>query len=125
MNPDINTLPPRLRREYKTIVAMMKIYCHDHHGASNALCSECQELQDYAFLRLERCPFQEDKTTCANCPIHCYRRDMKERIREVMRYAGPRMMYRHPILAIRHLLDGRKKAVEPVGKKRKRAASES
>jgi len=113
MIPEFDTLHPRLRREYKTIAAMMKIYCRDHHGSNGALCDECQELQDYAFARLAKCPFQEDKSTCANCLIHCYRKDMKERIRVVMSYAGPRMMWRHPVLAIMHLLDGRKKAPEP------------
>jgi hypothetical protein len=31
---------------------------------------------------------------------------MREAVREVMRYAGPRMALRHPILAFLHLLDG-------------------
>jgi hypothetical protein len=31
---------------------------------------------------------------------------MRETIRIVMRYAGPRMLVYHPILAIQHLLDG-------------------
>jgi hypothetical protein len=28
----------------------------------------------------------------------------------VMRYTGPRMMWRHPVLAVRHVLDGRRPA---------------
>ncbi|NOZ49164.1 MAG: nitrous oxide-stimulated promoter family protein [Chloroflexi bacterium] len=122
MSPD--PLHPRIRREYKTIAVMMHIYCHDHHGSKDALCSECQELQDYAFARLEKCPFQEDKTTCANCPIHCYQQEMRERTRKVMRYAGPRMLRRHPLLAILHLLDGRKKPVELSAKRHKRTSAE-
>jgi hypothetical protein len=59
--------------------------------------------------RLRRCPFQEGKTTCAKCPIHCYKPTMRERVRVVMRYAGPRMMLRHPSLAMWHLFDGRRK----------------
>jgi hypothetical protein len=104
---------PRMERENKTIRAMIEIYCSDHHsdhGARGTLCPDCAELQEYAQLRLDRCPFQENKTTCANCPVHCYSPSKKEKIREVMRYAGPRMTYRHPILALFHLLDGRKKA---------------
>lgn len=125
MIPDYDSLSPRMRREYKTIAAMMHIYCHDHHGSDGALCTECQELQDYAFARLEKCPFQENKTTCANCPIHCYKKDMKERIRVVMSYAGPRMLWRHPVLAIRHLLDGRKKPKALPANRRRRTPSES
>ncbi len=89
---------------------MVGIYCHDRHGATGELCGECRQLLDYAQARLDRCPFQEDKTTCANCPVHCYKPEMRERIRSVMRYAGPRMLYRHPVLAVLHLLvDGRRK----------------
>lgn len=95
-----------MARERKTIEAMVHIYCEDHHRSDGSLCTECQALLDYAWRRLDRCPFAEDKPTCAHCTIHCYRPDMRERVREVMRYAGPRMISRHPILAIRHLLDG-------------------
>ena len=33
---------------------------------------------------------------------------MRERVRAVMRYSGPRMLTRHPVLAVAHLADGRK-----------------
>ena len=33
--------------------------------------------------------------------------------REIMRYAGPRMLFRHPILAIAHQLDGLRKTRHP------------
>ena len=97
---------PRIAREGKTVTAMVGLYCHDHHGAGHGLCDQCQELQDYALQRLQRCPFQEGKTTCAKCPVHCYKPEMRDRIKAVMRYAGPRMLYRHPILALLHLIDG-------------------
>ncbi len=88
---------------------MIRLYCRGQHGTPAGLCPECRELEAYAGQRLSRCPFQENKTTCAKCPIHCYRPDMRARIRAVMRYAGPRMLYRHPLLALLHLLDGRRK----------------
>jgi hypothetical protein len=105
----------RMIREGKTIEAMLTIYCHDHHGSSgHDLCQECNQLLDYAQLRLSKCPFQEGKTTCAKCPIHCYKPEMRQKIREVMGYAGPRMTYRHPIMALYHFLDGfRKKPHRP------------
>jgi predicted amidophosphoribosyltransferase len=84
---------------------MIGIYCRAHHGTGRELCASCDELLNYAICRLDRCPFGADKTTCARCPIHCYKPAMRERVRNVMRYAGPRMMFRHPILALRHLLD--------------------
>lgn len=85
---------------------MIRLYCRGRHGNAEQLCGECAELLEYARERLRRCPFQEGKTTCAKCPVHCYRPEMRARIRAAMRYAGPRMLYRHPILALRHLLDG-------------------
>jgi hypothetical protein len=67
-------------------------------------------MLDYAAVRLERCPFQEDKPTCAKCPVHCYQPKLREQLKAIMRYAGPRMIWRHPILAIRHSLDAYRKA---------------
>ena len=104
-------LSPRLARELKTIDAMIGIYCRRQHGSEKDLCPDCQEVLDYATVRLEKCPFQEEKPTCANCTVHCYRSDMRERVREIMRYSGPHMSYRHPILAFMHLaVDNRREA---------------
>ncbi len=105
--------PPRIAREKRTIRAMVGIYCRGHHAAGGGLCGECQELLDYAACRLDRCPFGANKSTCADCPIHCYKPAMRERVRAAMRYAGPRMLWRHPVLAIRHWLDGRRRPGEP------------
>jgi predicted amidophosphoribosyltransferase len=100
---------PRLARELHTIEAMIALYCREQHGTRNGLCDECRELLAYARARLARCPYQQGKTTCARCPVHCYKPSVRARIRVVMRYAGPRMLYRHPWLAVRHLFDGRRK----------------
>lgn len=75
------------------------------------MCAECAALAGYARRRLERCVFGDAKPTCANCVVHCYRADMRERVREMMRWAGPRMLLRHPVLAIRHMIDGRRPAL--------------
>lgn len=99
----------RIEREKRTLQAMFRLTCRKQHGTRKGLCLECQELLDYAFARLKTCPFKEGKTTCLQCRIHCYKPDMRARIREVMRFAGPRMMYSHPVLAFWHILDGRRK----------------
>lgn len=101
---------PRMRREEKTVAAMVRLYCHDQHGTKEGLCADCSALLDYARTRLAHCPYQERKSTCAKCPIHCYKPAMREQMRAVMRYAGPRMLSRHPLLAVLHLIDGLKKA---------------
>ncbi len=111
-------MPSRIKRECKTIEAMISHYCRNHH-LDDKQCLECAELLDYALERLEKCPFQERKTTCAKCLVHCYKPDMRQKVRTVMRYAGPRMIYRHPILAIFHMIDGRRKEpLKPLGKTR-------
>lgn len=102
---------PRMAREARTIEAMVRIYCQRKHGRRRELCADCSDLLEYAFLRLEKCPFQEDKSTCANCKVHCYKPDRREQIRDVMRFSGPHMLYRHPYLAFMHLvIDSRRPA---------------
>ncbi len=96
----------RLQRERHTIQVMIEMYCRDKHAPGGGLCPTCQELRAYAMQRIDRCPFKSDKPTCANCTVHCYKPAMREQVREVMRYAGPRMMLEHPGLAVAHLLDG-------------------
>lgn len=97
---------PRLIREHRTIAAMIAIYCRRVHGSAAEPCAACAELRDYAEHRLERCPFQESKPPCAKCPIHCYQPRIRAQVKEVMRYAGPRIFLRHPVFALRHWLDG-------------------
>jgi len=100
----------RIQRERRTIAAMIACYCGSKHEPEGRLCPDCQELLAYANGRLDRCPFGVDKPTCVQCPIHCYTARQRERIQGVMRFAGPRMLWRHPILALFHLLDGRRPA---------------
>jgi len=103
-----------LKREYETIEAMISLFCRKRHGTKKGeLCPACQELLIYAKARLDKCPYRKDKPTCARCPIHCYKPAMRERIRKVMHYTGPRMLRRHPLLAIRHLLGGWKTIPRP------------
>lgn len=99
----------RLARERRTVAAMIRIFCRSKHGAAG-LCAECRDLEFYASQRLDRCPFGGDKPTCANCLVHCYAPARREQIRQVMRFAGPRMLWRHPWLALRHTFDGRIRA---------------
>lgn len=104
-------LEGELETEFRTVAAMMSIYCKKHHG-SKQLCQECEVLLSYAETKLDRCPYGEDKPTCNNCPIHCYKPEPKEQMKAVMRFAGPRMLLTHPILAIRHLRHEKKPVPE-------------
>jgi predicted amidophosphoribosyltransferase len=98
----------RVERERRTIEAMVSLFCRGHHEGQDDLCPGCGELLEYALQRLKLCKFQEKKPTCAKCPVHCYRPEMRERIKAVMRYAGPRMLVHHPLLTMHHVLDGLK-----------------
>ena len=95
----------RMERERRTVQAMIELYCRHCHRKREIPCEDCRALAEYAAERLDKCPFQEGKTTCARCPVHCYRPEMREQIRTVMRYAGPRMLLRHPLLSLLHQLD--------------------
>ena len=64
----------------------------------------------YARLRSEKCPFMKEKTFCANCKVHCYKPEVREQIRQVMRFSGPRMLIYHPVLAVWHLICSKKES---------------
>ncbi len=111
INGQQQQLSPRLEREYKTIQAMVEIYCSKHHQTEKKeICNECAELIKYARKKLEKCPFQENKSTCGKCTVHCYKKDMKEKVVAIMRYSSPKMIRKHPIMAFQHFLDSRKPA---------------
>ena len=95
-------------REKRTVSLMIRIYCKKKHGTRKGLCPECEALDAYARMRSDKCPFMETKTFCSNCKIHCYKADMREKIRAVMRFSGPRMIFSHPIMAIRHVIESKK-----------------
>ena len=110
------TLPPILQRELDTVTLMIELYCRDHQNDDKPICNECTELLDYAAKRLSNCPFQEHKTTCGKCSVHCYKKDMRQKIVDVMRYSGPKMIWKHPIIALQHVIDSRRKSPDLTGK---------
>lgn len=93
----------RIEFEKGALRKMISIYCKGQkHG--EPLCQDCRALLDYALQRTDACTFGNDKTFCSQCPIHCYEPDMRDNIKKVMRYSGPRMLYHDPVIAIRHIL---------------------
>lgn len=100
-------LTGKLGVELKTIIAMTNIYCAAHHQGQP--CEQCADFTKHAEQKLDRCVYGEDKPACKKCPIHCYKPDKREQARLIMRFAGPKMLFKHPILAIKHLLKGMKK----------------
>ena len=100
-------IKPKQEREKETVSLMIAIYCRKNHGGKE-LCPDCAALEAYARQRSDKCPFMETKTFCSNCKVHCYKKDMREKIREVMRFSGPRMIFYHPVMAIRHVIESKK-----------------
>lgn len=98
----------KCEREKELVSQMIALYCKKKHGGRKGLCKECQKLDDYARQRSDKCPFMETKTFCSNCKVHCYKPVTREKIREVMRFSGPRMIFTHPITAIRHVVETKK-----------------
>ena len=94
-------------REKVSVSRMIALYCRKNHGGKT-LCPDCAALDAYARQRSDKCPFMETKTFCSNCRVHCYQPEMREKIRAVMRFSGPRMLFHHPIPAIRHMIESHK-----------------
>lgn len=105
MRKDIQS---KREREKDTVSLMISLYCKKNHKTKNGLCPECEKLKEYAMIRSDKCPFMETKTFCSNCKVHCYKPEMREKIREVMRFSGPRMIGYHPVLAVRHVIESKK-----------------
>ena len=99
------------KRQYeKRIVSeMIALYCKKNHH-TDGLCEECAKLNDYAIMKTERCRFMDEKSFCSNCQSHCYKPEMRQKIREVMRFSGPRMLFHHPVMAVKHLIATKKEA---------------
>lgn len=107
----MDEIEQKRQKEQRVVEQMIAIYCHGNHGTKRGeLCSECTELVDYAKSRSDHCSFIESKTFCNNCRVHCYKPDMRERIRVVMRYSGPRMIFHHPGMALWHVVSSRRES---------------
>lgn len=92
-------------KEKKLIPVMIRIYCKSKHGTKGKeLCEDCKELTDYALFRLDKCPFKENKKFCSFCKIRCYKPEMREKIKAVMKFSGPRMFFTHPVFAVSHVV---------------------
>lgn len=91
------------KKEKEMLGLMIRVYCRGKHKHKKGLCPQCEELQEYAWTRTDKCPFMKTKTFCSACKVHCYIPEMREKVKEVMKYAGPRMLLYHPWTAIKHM----------------------
>ncbi len=86
----MNKVEKKRQKEQYVVEEMVRLYCKKNHAEYDSerkrMCPVCQELSDYAKQRSEKCPFMEQKTFCANCKVHCYKPQMRDGIRKVMRF---------------------------------------
>ena len=101
----MQSISSKREREKQMVTQMIALYCRRNHHTRGTLCPACEQLRAYACSRSEHCPFMETKTFCSNCRVHCYKPEMREKIRAVMRFSGPRMLFVHPVAAIRHVIE--------------------
>lgn len=93
----------KIEKEKQTVTFMIAFYCKHKHN-TNQLCNNCNLLTQYALKQLDNCKYGNNKTACRDCKTHCYKPEMRQKIREVMRYSGPRMIFYAPILTIKHFM---------------------
>lgn len=74
------------------------------HKTKNSLCKECFALKQYAYNKINKCLFLQTKSFCSCCTLHCYNKEMLDKIRNVMRFSGPELIFSHPITVINHLI---------------------
>lgn len=109
------TIEEKREFEKEVVTWMIKKYCRGNHKLKhngNVPCEDCKQLIEYAVFRSDKCPFIETKTFCNNCKVHCYKPEMRAKIKEVMRYSGPRMLFSHPVMAISHVILSRREKKE-------------
>jgi len=103
-----STIGPNIRKEKQTVEKLIRLYCEKKHPPSGgSLCSMCYDLLEYSHQRLGQCRYYENKPSCRKCPTHCYKPTMREEIRQVMRFSGPRLAFRAPVNWIKHRIHDR------------------
>lgn len=103
-----NNIEKKRDREKKVITEMVKLYCKKNHK-NDKLCDECRDVLNYSLNRIDNCKYMDTKTFCSNCKAPCYGPKMKEKVKQIMKFSGPRILFHHPLLVISHMLSRFKK----------------
>lgn len=102
-------------KEKEVLSLMIEIYCKGNKHNGGNICKSCQRLMDYSNKRVDLCPFMETKTFCQSCQVHCFEETMRAKIKEVMKYSGPRMIFYHPLITLKHGIDMWKSRIKKNG----------
>ncbi len=104
------------KKDLKVLLNFVRVFCRARHtdqtrvpvtGAGvvsdNQLCVDCAGLVAYALEKRRKCPL-DPKPSCKNCRIHCYSKEYRARIREIMAFSGRRMIMRGRLDYLLHYL---------------------
>jgi len=93
------------KKDIRLLGKFVEVYCRGKHSEEHkismdlpgdlgkrVICSECSLFLKYAISRRLKCPLEADKPTCKHCKIHCYGKEEREQVRQIMSYAGRRIM---------------------------------
>ena len=98
------TIEEKRQLELVTMKKIIHMYCRKKHShCDGTLCDACSDVWQYAQQRINACPHMAHKTFCSACKTHCYETTYRERIREIMRYGGPRLLFDSPMMVLRHM----------------------
>ena len=94
------------QKDRAILEAIGTIYCRAHHAecAQDAagLCPECREVVETTLAKAQTCPYGHSGN-CQDCDTQCQRGTSKQRVKAMMRYAAPRMVYRHPLMTLSYV----------------------
>jgi YbgA-like uncharacterized protein len=107
------------KKDLKVLIDFVRIYCKDLHREQAevtlsddlalpshqkiSLCPDCLALLEYALLKRRNCPL-DPKPSCKHCHIHCYSKDYRARMREIMAISGRKMIMRGRVDYLWHYL---------------------
>ena len=91
-------------KERAIVQTMIEVYCKNKCKAKEIPCEKCKDLIQYSKTRIDKCPYMETKSFCSSCKTHCYDMKYRGKIKEVMRFSGPRMILYHPIITLKHMI---------------------
>jgi predicted amidophosphoribosyltransferase len=123
MNSSVgHAVAKKLNRDLKTLALFIDLYCRSCHteavkstvclkthdlqallGRKLTLCDDCRKLLTHAFVKRSHCPL-DPKPACKHCPSHCYNPAYRQRMRQVMKFSGWKMLLGGRLNYLFHLL---------------------
>ncbi len=101
----MEALTKHQKKDIRLIGKFVEVYCNGKHGdisrspfllpedlGQRRVCSDCATFMKYAVSKRVKCPLEAEKPSCKHCRIHCYSKEQREKVREIMSYSGRKLM---------------------------------